>query len=133
MSTSSIHTPNNIKLHQRSRLLEIGFESGETFQLPCEYLRVHSPSAEVRGHGAGQEVLQLDKHNVNIIAIDPVGNYAVRLVFDDSHDSGLYSWDYLFELGEKRVTKWQDYLTLLNEAGHERQPQENDHYLTDTH
>lgn len=131
MSTSAIHTPNNIKLHQRSRLLEIGFETGETFKLPCEYLRIHSPSAEVRGHGKGQEVLQLDKHNVNIIAIDPVGNYAIRLVFDDSHDSGLFSWDYLYELGEQRASKWQDYLKLLNEAGHERKPQENDHYLTE--
>jgi len=131
MSQSAIHTPNNIKLHQRSRLLEVGFESGETFQLPCEYLRVHSPSAEVRGHGPGQEVLQVDKHNVNIIAIEPVGNYAVKLVFDDSHDSGLFSWDYLYELGEERASKWQEYLGLLETAGHTRKPQENDHYLTD--
>ena len=129
MSESATHIPSNIKLHQRSRLLEISFESGETFQLPCEYLRVHSPSAEVRGHGVGQEVLQLDKHNVNITAIEPVGNYAVKLVFDDSHSSGLFSWRYLYDLGNERVTKWQNYLKLLNEAGHSRQAQDNDHYL----
>ena len=132
MTKSAIHTPINIKLHQRSRLLEVSFESGETFQLPCEYLRIHSPSAEVRGHGIGQEVLQLDKHNVNIIAIEPIGNYAIKLVFDDSHDSGLYSWDYLYDLGNERVTKWQSYLELLSEAGHSRQPQESDRYLTNT-
>ena len=130
MSTSAKHTPNHIKLHQRSRLLEIGFDSGEIFQLPCEYLRIHSPSAEVRGHGRGQEVLQIDKHDVNIMAIEPVGNYAVRLVFDDAHNTGLFTWDYLHELGEQRVSKWQHHLALLEAAGHLRQAQENDRYLT---
>lgn len=132
MSQSVNYIPNTIKLHQRSRLLEINFESGETFQLPCEYLRVHSPSAEVRGHGPGQEVLQVDKHNVNITAIKPVGNYAVKLIFDDSHDSGLFAWDYLYELSKERITKWRNYLELLEAAGHTRQVQENDHYLTET-
>lgn len=131
MSTTAKHTPSNIKLHQQSRLLEISFESGETFQLPCEYLRIHSPSAEVRGHGPGQEVLQLDKHDVNIMAIEPIGHYAVKLVFDDLHNTGLYTWDYLHELGEQRASKWQDYLALLEAAGHTRLPQKNDHYLTD--
>jgi len=132
MPKSAIYTPINIKLHQRSRLLEISFDSGETFQLPCEYLRIYSPSAEVRGHAKGQEVLQLDKHNVNITAIEPVGSYAIKLVFDDSHDSGLYTWDYLYSLGSERITKWQSYLALLSEAGHSRQTQANDRYLTDT-
>ena len=130
-NTSTRNAPSNIKLHQRSRLLEISFESGETFQLPCEYLRVHSPSAEVRGHGKGQEVLQLDKHNVNIIAVEPVGSYAIRLVFDDAHDSGLFSWDYLYDLGKERASKWQNYLDALDAAGHTREAQENDRYLSD--
>jgi len=97
--------------------------------LPCEYLRVHSPSAEVKGHGPGQEVLQLNKEEVNIVAIEPVGNYAVRLIYSDSHNSGLYSWDYLHELGTSRYCKWQDYLAQLKAAGKTREPQENDNYL----
>ena len=121
--------PNHIQLHQRTRLLEITFDTGETFKLPCEYLRVHSPSAEVRGHGPGQEVLQVGKEGVNIIAIEPVGQYAVRLVFDDAHDSGLYPWDLLYDLGKNRLQKWQDYLSRLSDAGHQRTAQETDHLL----
>lgn len=121
-------TPTDIRLFSKSKLLEITF-TDEVFTLPCEYLRVHSPSAEVKGHGPGQEVLQLDKEHVNIVAIEPVGHYAVRLVFSDSHNSGLYSWDYLYELGSKRQTKWQAYLASLVSAGADRQPQDNDKYL----
>lgn len=121
-------TPTDIRLHSKSRLLEVVFDD-ETFVLPCEYLRVHSPSAEVKGHGPGQEVLQLNKEAVNIVAIEPVGNYAVRLIYSDSHNSGLYSWDYLYELGAERQVKWLDYLDRLAEAGETREPQPNDNYL----
>ena len=112
--------PTDIKLHSKSRLLEIAFDDGVSYSLSCEFLRVNSPSAEVRGHGPGQEVLQLDKELVNITAIEPVGMYAVKLVFDDGHDSGLYSWEYLYELGEGQDEKWQDYLQRLSQAGHQR-------------
>ncbi|MFT4634446.1 MAG: DUF971 family protein [Arenicella sp.] len=121
-------TPTDIRLHSKSRLLEIVFED-QTFMLPCEYLRVNSPSAEVKGHGPGQEVLQLNKEAVNIVAIEPVGHYAVRLIYSDSHSSGLYTWDYLHELGKNRYCKWHDYLALLKAAGEQREPQENDQYL----
>lgn len=122
-------TPTNIKLHNKSRVLEIEFDD-QTFMLPCEYLRVLSPSAEVQGHGPGQEVLQTGKESVNIVAIEPVGNYAVKLIFTDSHNSGLYSWDYFYELGTERVAKWRDYLGKLAENDHARTPQDSDHYLT---
>ncbi len=122
------YTPINIRLQTKSRLLEIEFDDA-VFTLPCEYLRVHSPSAEVQGHGPGQEVLQVGKEEVNIVAIEPVGNYAVRLIYSDSHNSGLYSWDYLHELGLERQQKWRDYLDRLQSAGHTRTPQVNDHYL----
>jgi DUF971 family protein len=112
--------PTDIKLHSQSRILEVTFDDGAQFQMSCEYLRVHSPSAEVRGHGPGQEVLQVRKEQVNITAIEPVGMYAVKLVFDDGHDSGLYSWQYLYELGEQQGERWQDYLQRLDDAGHER-------------
>lgn len=121
-------TPTDIRLFSKSRLLEITF-TDEVFTLPCEYLRVHSPSAEVKGHGPGQEVLQVGKEQVNIVAIEPVGHYAVRLIFSDSHNSGLFSWDYLYELGTKRQCKWREYLASLKQAGIERDPQENDKYL----
>jgi DUF971 family protein len=114
--------PIEIKLHQKSRLLEIGFDDGRTFQLSCEYLRVYSPSAEVRGHGPGQEVLQEGKKDVEITAIEPVGNYAVKLVFSDGHDTGLYSWDYLHHLGEQQQRMWQRYLERLAVAGLHREP-----------
>jgi DUF971 family protein len=112
--------PTDIKLHQKSRTLEISFDDGATFQLPCEYLRVYSPSAEVRGHGPGQEVLQVGKEDVNITNIEPVGNYAIKLEFDDGHNTGLYSWETLYELGANQDELWQDYLRKLEEAGHKR-------------
>ena len=113
-------TPTEIQLHQKSRVLEIAFNDGARFRLSCEFLRVHSPSAEVAGHGPGQEVLQVGKEDVNITAIEPVGNYAVKLVFDDNHNSGLYSWQYLYELGANKDQKWQKYLQRLDAAGHAR-------------
>ncbi len=112
--------PTEIKLHRQSRVLEVSFDDGARFELSCEYLRVHSPSAEVRGHGPGQEVLQVNKEDVNISRIEPVGEYAVRLVFDDGHDSGLYAWDYLYELGRDRDAKWARYLEKLAAAGYQR-------------
>lgn len=121
-------TPINIRLQTRSRLLNIEFDD-VAFTLPCEYLRVCSPSAEVQGHGPDQAVLQVGKETVNIVAIEPVGNYAVRLIYDDAHNSGLYSWDYLYELGHSRQKKWSDYLEKLSQTGHKRCPQAHDHYL----
>jgi len=114
--------PTEIKLHQKSRILEIAFDDGKRFSLPCEYLRVFSPSAEVRGHGPGQEVLQVGKRNVEIKEIEPVGNYAVKLAFSDGHDTGLYSWEYLHELGEKQESSWKSYLARLEQAGASRDP-----------
>ncbi len=116
------HTPTDILLHQRSRVLELAFEDGKRFNLSCEYLRVHSPSAEVRGHGPGQGVLQTGKEAVGIVAIEPVGNYAVKLVFDDGHATGLYTWDYLYKLGHQFEHNWQVYLEALAEAGYQRTP-----------
>lgn len=115
--------PVDIRLHQASRRLEISFDDGRTAMLSCEYLRVYSPSAEVRGHGAGQEVLQVGKESVNITGIEPVGNYAVRLTFSDGHDTGLYSWDYLYDLAEHQDTLWQAYLERLAAAGVQRKPE----------
>jgi DUF971 family protein len=109
--------PTNINLHQKSRILEIEFDDGKAFKYSCEFLRVYSPSAEVTGHGPGQEVLQVGKEGVNIKAIEPVGHYAVKLVFDDRHDSGLFSWQYLYELGTNYEAKWKDYLGRLKAAG----------------
>ena len=113
--------PTEIKLHQVSKVLEIHFDDGQSFNLPCEYLRVFSPSAEVRGHGPGQETLQIGKENVNITAIEPVGHYAVKLVFDDGHDSGIYSWQTLYELGMDHEQNWRDYQERLQKAGLKRQ------------
>jgi DUF971 family protein len=110
-------TPTEIKLRTRSRVLEVAFADGSRFELAFEYLRVFSPSAEVRGHGPGQETLQLGKHEVTIKSVDPVGNYAVRLVFDDGHDSGIYTWDYLHELGSTFGEKWFGYLERLAKLG----------------
>jgi DUF971 family protein len=109
--------PTGIKLRTKSRVLEVAFDDGARFELPFEYLRVYSPSAEVRGHGPGQETLQVGKHEVVIRQVEPVGNYAVKLVFDDGHDSGLYTWDYLRELGLTRAEKWQNYLDRLAKLG----------------
>lgn len=110
--------PTEIKLRKRSRLLEISFDDGNRFALPFEYLRVSSPSAEVRGHSADQAVLQVGKEAVGITAVEPIGQYAVRLVFDDGHDSGLYSWTYLHELGKNHEANWADYLERLRTAGY---------------
>lgn len=119
---SKIPHPTDIRLHRASRVLEVAFDDGSRFKLPCEYLRVYSPSAEVRGHGPGQEVLQVGKERVNITAIEPVGHYAVKLYFDDGHNSGIYSWDVLYDLGSHQVELWQTYLDALAKAGHQRQP-----------
>lgn len=116
--TDTTPRPIDIKLHQQSRILEISFEDGHTFELSCEYLRVHSPSAEVMGHGPGQEVLQVGKEDVNIKNIEPVGNYAVKLEFDDGHNTGLYSWETLYKLGLHKELLWQEYLDKLKQAGH---------------
>jgi len=121
----------NIALHQKSRRLEISFDNGESFALPCEYLRVFSPSAEVRGHGPGQETLQKHKERVNITAIEPVGTYAVALIFDDGHDSGIYSWQTFYELGVNRSTYFKRYLDQLEAAGCQRLPQPYDAELLD--
>jgi len=114
--------PTELNLHQTSRVLEVTFDDGASFKLPCEYLRVFSPSAEVMGHGPGQETLQLNKEDVNIAQITPVGNYAVGLHFDDEHNTGIYSWDYLYELGNGYEANWQAYLERLETAGHSRKP-----------
>ena len=112
--------PTAITLHQASRVLEVSFDDGRTFRLPCEFLRVYSPSAEVRGHGPGQEVLQVGKRDVDIVRLEPVGTYAVRPVFSDGHDSGIYSWDTLHDLGVRQDELWQRYLERLAEAGASR-------------
>ena len=114
--------PTEIKLHQQSRLLEISFANGKTFSLPCEFLRVYSPSAEVRGHGPGQEVLQVGKKNAEITHIEPVGNYAIQLTFSDGHATGIYSWSLLYDYGLHQEEMWQRYLKSLAEAGASREP-----------
>lgn len=116
------YTPTEIRLQKKSRQIEIAFDDGNRYGLSFEYLRVHSPSAEVKGHGPGQEVLQTGKEDVRVTAIEPVGHYAVRLVFDDGHDTGLYTWKYLHELCTKRDSNWQTYLDRLKAAGYARQP-----------
>ena len=114
--------PTEIKLHQKSRVMELVFSDGSRFELSYELLRVYSPSAEVRGHGPGQEVLQVGKGEVAISALEPVGNYAVQPTFSDGHSTGIYSWDYLFWLGTNRDTLWRQYLERLEEAGASREP-----------
>ncbi len=113
--------PTEIKLHQASRVLEITYADGRVFKLPCEFLRVYSPSAEVRGHGPGQEVLQIGKKDVAITKVEPVGNYAVQLTFSDGHDTGIYSWDLLYEYGARQDEMWQLYLKRMEEAGASRE------------
>jgi len=113
--------PTEITLHQVSRVLEIGFADGNSFKLPYEFLRVYSPSAEVRGHGPGQEVLQTGKKNVEIKAVEPVGNYAVQLAFSDGHSTGIYSWDILYDYGLNQEELWQQYLRRLAQAGASRE------------
>ena len=119
MAENTLH-PLTISLHKKSRVLEIVYNDGLNFKLPCEYLRVFSPSADVKGHGPGQEVLQLGKEGVNIKEVEPIGNYAVRLIFDDGHETGLYTWNYLYELGQNQKSNWIDYLHTLNKSGHKR-------------
>jgi DUF971 family protein len=113
----SERAPRSLRLRTVSRVLEVTFADDVRYELPFEYLRVYSPSAEVRGHGPGQETLQLGKHAVGITGIEPVGHYAVRLVFDDGHDTGIYTWKYLQELGAKHAEKWQHYLDRLAKLG----------------
>lgn len=110
-------TPTELKLHKQSATLELIYDSGSSYTLSAEFLRVHSPSAEVRGHGKGQEVLQTGKRAVTIEKIEAIGNYAIKLDFDDGHNTGIYSWDYLFELASNQPSLWQDYLAKLQAAG----------------
>lgn len=117
-----IPIPTDIKLHQKSRVLDVSFETGENFSFTCEYLRVYSPSAEVRGHSPDQEVLQVGKADVNIEKIEPIGTYAIRLLFDDGHDTGIYSWEWLYYLGQHQERLWQEYLDKLDAAGAKRAP-----------
>lgn len=112
--------PTALTVHTQSRVLEIGFDNGASFRLPFEYLRVYSPSAEVQGHGPGQEVLQTGKRDVSVTAVEPVGNYAILIRFSDGHDSGIYSWDLLYRLGAEQDALWQDYLRRLEAAGADR-------------
>jgi DUF971 family protein len=114
--------PTEVKLHQTSRVLEIAFDDGSSFRLPYEYLRVYSPSAEVRGHGPGQETLQVGKREVTIKSHEQVGHYALRFTFSDAHDTGIYSWEYLHELGVNQDAYWQRYLDRLKAAGASREP-----------
>jgi DUF971 family protein len=112
--------PTAITLHQKSRVLEIAFSDGRSFRLPYEYLRVYSPSAEVRGHGPGQEVLQTGKRDVQVLSLEPVGSYAVQPSYSDGHSTGIYSWDYLYELGENQERLWPEYLAKLQAQGGSR-------------
>jgi len=114
--------PTDIKLHQKSCVLELHFDDGYECNLTCEYLRVHSPSAAVQGHGPGQEVLQVGKQAVGITTLEPSGNYALKIHFDDGHDSGLFTWQYLYGLGKNHEENWQRYLSKLEEAGASRNP-----------
>jgi DUF971 family protein len=114
--------PTDIIVHQKSHTLEIAFDDGSRFTYPAELLRVYSPSAEVRGHWGEGAKLQLDKQDVNITDIKPVGQYAIKIVFDDGHDSGLFDWSYLYDLGRKQALYWTDYLDRLHQAGHQRKP-----------
>ncbi len=110
--------PTALNARTQSRVLEISFDDGRNFVLPFELLRVYSPSAEVRGHGAGQETLQTGKRNVSMTGLEPVGNYAVKPLFSDGHESGIFSWDYLYWLGDNQASLWQDYIDRLHVAGH---------------
>ncbi|MGV7207984.1 gamma-butyrobetaine hydroxylase-like domain-containing protein [Oxalobacteraceae bacterium A2-2] len=112
-------TPIGLTVHNKSRILEVSFDDGATFSIPFELLRVYSPSAEVQGHGPGQEVLQVGKREVGIAALDPVGNYAVQPTFSDGHNTGLYTWDYLYKLGKEQGGLWRDYMERLHAAGFE--------------
>jgi len=124
MAGLDAHTPlpTEIKLHQASRVLEVTFANGRSFRLPYEFLRVYSPSAEVRGHGPGQETLQVGKRDVTIASVEPVGHYALRPTFSDGHESGIYSWDYLYDLGDRHDELWRRYLERLAAAHASRDP-----------
>jgi len=113
-------TPTELNLHRQSRVLEISFDDGSHFNFPCEFLRVYSPSAEVQGHGPGEGTLQVGKEDVNIDQIEPVGHYAICLHFDDEHNTGIYSWEYLYNLGKNQEGLWQEYVAALEQAGHKR-------------
>ena len=115
--TQDTPSPESITLHNKSKVLEVGFSDGKTFRIPFELMRVYSPSAEVQGHGPGQEVLQTGKREVAVLALEPVGNYAVQPTFSDGHDSGIFSWDYLYFLGSKEAELWADYNARLKAAG----------------
>ena len=117
---TAMPTPTEIRLHQKSRVLEIAFDDGRSFRLPYEYLRVFSPSAEVRGHGPGQEVLQTGKRDIEIRQVEPVGSYAIQPTFSDGHATGIYSWDYLYELGLEQDARWASYLKQLEAAGYQK-------------
>jgi len=124
LDTKSINcNPTDIKLHQLSRILEVSFDNGETFKLPCEYLRVYTPSAEALGHAPGQETLQTGKENVNISSIKPIGNYGIEPTFTDGHNSGIYSWDMLYKLGSEYQSLWEIYLDKLETSGASRTEQ----------
>ena len=114
--------PTEIRLKQAEKRLEIDFEGGDSFALPAEYLRVESPSAEVQGHGPGQKQIVAGRAHVGILAIEPVGNYAIRIKFDDLHDSGIYTWAYLHQLGRERDKRWTDYLKALEKSGQSSEP-----------
>lgn len=121
LQSKPCHTnPTEIKLHQVSARLEICFDNGKTFTLPCEFLRVYTPSAEALGHGSGQEILQVGKENVTIVAIEPVGNYGIQPRFSDGHNTGIYTWDLLYQLGNDYDHLWADYLSRLEQAGYTR-------------
>ncbi|MGE5130201.1 MAG: gamma-butyrobetaine hydroxylase-like domain-containing protein [Sphingomonadaceae bacterium] len=120
MSSTDSPVPTEIRLHRKSRVLELAYDDGRSFRLPFEFLRVYSPSAEVRGHGPGQEVLQTGKRDVDITALEPVGSYAIQPMFSDGHNTGIYSWDYLYELGANQEQLWADYLSRLETAGSSR-------------
>ncbi len=114
--------PSDIRLRRKSGILELVYDSGMKYELAAEFLRVYSPSAEVRGHGSGQEVLQTGKKHVQLTGVEAIGNYAIKLIFNDGHDSGIYTWEYLYDLGAHYETYWQDYLERLNQAGDSRDP-----------
>jgi DUF971 family protein len=115
-------TPTEITLHQQTHALEISFDDGTRYRLPYEFLRVFSPSAEVRGHGPGQEVLQVGKKNIGVNGVEPVGTYALKILFDDGHDNGLYTWEYLQELGKYQDAMWHEYLSKMKAQGVSREP-----------
>jgi DUF971 family protein len=116
------HWPVELRLKTAEKLVEIDFDNGAKFRLPAEYLRVESPSAEVQGHGPGEKQLVSGRRHVGILRLEPVGNYAVRIVFDDLHDTGIYSWSYFYELGIEREKRWAEYLAALERAGQSREP-----------